>query len=372
MENDSISWRILPVAWPIIVLSVAAEATSNALRAYGLGVHLEQYAIDISGISVSLAGTVLVAASVAISIAQAVAAKMALTGKEPQKRTATLALTLFLAVSTTAMISHIMEAQRVKGGDEATKRGAYDRALAEHDALARRIKALRRFGKGGKSLPRPDAVIQAQIAKLAANEMSPRRWRISKHCTDVTRQSTAEACAPITALFPERAAAAQYAKLSAKLSAAKQRLAGLHRPEAAAAQETIISGLWPWLMGFAVVFLATFGTVLFAVPETVAEETETVSETVALANVLRQALETPAPRPTPAKPLPRGGQMTKLEAEQWLTTHLAMGNSLPAQGDLVERFGRPKGTVSKWCKIWEEDGLIARSQIGRCKQLVAC
>jgi hypothetical protein len=37
----------------------------------------------------------------------------------------------------------------------------------------------------------------------------------------------------------------------------------------------------------------------------------------------------------------------------WLLAELAEGKPFPRQDDLAKRWGRPKGTVSKWLGEWE-------------------
>jgi len=70
---------------------------------------------------------------------------------------------------------------------------------------------------------------------------------------------------------------------------------------------------------------------------------------------------------------PSGGQsVTREQAEADLITLLALGQSVPSQRTLAERWHRPKQTVSDWLREWERDGLIpARRQIGREKMLAA-
>jgi hypothetical protein len=75
-------WRIPPAAWVPIGLAVVAEATSNALRAYGLGTHLEAFTTTVAGYTVSVAGVVLVLAACAISLSQARAAWVAMMASE--------------------------------------------------------------------------------------------------------------------------------------------------------------------------------------------------------------------------------------------------------------------------------------------------
>lgn len=69
--------------------------------------------------------------------------------------------------------------------------------------------------------------------------------------------------------------------------------------------------------------------------------------------------------------LPSGGQKLKQEALADLLTLSAMGREVPSQDWLAERWGRPKGTVSKWLTDWEGRDLITRSQAGRCKAVSA-
>lgn len=70
-------------------------------------------------------------------------------------------------------------------------------------------------------------------------------------------------------------------------------------------------------------------------------------------------------------PPPKGGTMTKLEAERDLVMLLALGKPISSQDELAERWGVGKGTASKWLSDWEERGLVTRAQYGRCKQIVA-
>lgn len=83
----------------------------------------------------------------------------------------------------------------------------------------------------------------------------------------------------------------------------------------------------------------------------------------------------PAEQVTPVadqKPLPpKGGTMTKLEAERDLVMILALGKPISSQDELAERWNVGKGTISKWMVDWEERGLVTRAQYGRCKQIVA-
>ena len=72
------TWHVPGWAWAPISLAIMAEAAINALRAYGLGQHLEHFTVNVAmfgfSATVSIAGAVLVLAAIAISLAQARAA----------------------------------------------------------------------------------------------------------------------------------------------------------------------------------------------------------------------------------------------------------------------------------------------------------
>jgi hypothetical protein len=65
-------------------------------------------------------------------------------------------------------------------------------------------------------------------------------------------------------------------------------------------------------------------------------------------------------------------EFTREQAEADLVTMLALGQSVPSQRTLADRWGRPKQTVSDWLKGWEASGTIpARRQHGREKMVGA-
>ncbi len=257
MNPSTINWRIPPWAWVPVGAAIAAESVSNALRAYGLGQHLENFTITIRGVPISLAGGVLVLAAVAISLSQARAAWIALVPTNParQRIVAGAAAALLLAVSITAMISHILEAQRAKTADEGGARSAYDRAEAAYKRAAAELEGL--------GNPRPVSVIQAEVKSFPIDGPL---WRRSAQCEDATKPDTQAYCAPLLALYQERGAAARKTELEPEVVRLRDELARLARPEAATAEEAAIGGYWAWIMGLAVVFVATFGTVIFARP----------------------------------------------------------------------------------------------------------
>lgn len=68
---------------------------------------------------------------------------------------------------------------------------------------------------------------------------------------------------------------------------------------------------------------------------------------------------------------PRGGRMTKAEAERFVVTEAALRGELPSQDWIADRCGVSKGTVSKWLREWERSGLVSRARIGRVKVVEA-
>lgn len=355
MSAHTTRWRVSPVAWLPISLAIVAECVSNALRAYGLGMHLEKFAVTIQGYTVSLAGSVLVLAAIAVSLSQARAAWVALTPDRPlrQRLVAGLAAILLLAVSITAMASHILDAQRAKVADEGGSRGTYDRAKAAYDRAKAEYDAL--------GNPRAVSVIQAEVRSSVTDWNA---WRRSAECSDITREDSAKACQPILALYKERGKAARKAELEPELAQLRAALASMQRPEEQSASEVTVAIWWAWIMGLATVFVATFGTVIFAtaIPSPVAA----VSAAPAVAPVADDE-----PVATPATP--RHGPMAKADALRDLKTLLKVGQSVPSQDWLKDRWGlSSKGTTSKWLTEWEEAGEIPRRmRAGKCNTLEA-
>jgi hypothetical protein len=129
-------WRVSPAAWLLILPAIGAEALSNALRAYGLGAHLHQFSITVHGHPVSLAGGVLVLAAVAVSLSQARTAALT-PGSLRQRIVCGLGAVLLLAISITAMVGLILEAQRAKAVQAQTHPQPARQACAARHATAR-------------------------------------------------------------------------------------------------------------------------------------------------------------------------------------------------------------------------------------------
>lgn len=403
MNTHTITWSVPPWAYVPLGAAITAEAVSNALRAYGLGQHLENFTVSIYGQQVSIAGSVLVLAAVAISLSQARAAWVALTPNPLRQRiVAGLAAALLLAVSATAMVSHILEAQRAKVADEGGARSAYDRADAAYKRAAAELEAL--------GNPRPVSVIQADVR---AFPIDPALWRRSKQCEEATKADTQAYCDPLLKLYKERGVAARKTELEPEVARLRDKLASQNRPEAATAEEATVGGWWAWIMGAAVVFVATFGSVIFArATETPATQAigpawqpgkpwagtltqpsvkETLQSSFAhpmLLNANPGNQKRPGkdgnsgngggnrrgPKPdNPSNAGPNSGHVfSRDEAERDLLTLLATGATIGSQDELANRWTVDKGTVSKWLKDMRNRRLIPAAQrVGRCHRLVA-
>lgn len=384
MKTSTTTWRVPPWAYLPLGAAITAEAVSNALRAYGLGQHLEQFTVTIKGADVSIAGSVLVLAAVAISLSQARAAWIAMTPNPMRQRiVAGFAAGLLLAVSVTAMASHVLEAQRAKVADEGGARSAYDRADAAYKRAAAELEAL--------GTPRPVSVLQAEVK---AFKIDWPLWSRSKQCEEATKPDTQAYCAPLLALYQERGAAARKTELEPEAARLRDELARLPRPEVATTNEAAIGRYWAWIMGLAVVFVATFGSVIFARttttetrPATQAPATPATGITVADQSDFGLVAENPAllRSDKPGKPgnwgnggtsrnpgNPSNRPSSRQVFEQDVVTRLALGQSIDRQDELADAHGVHKGTASKWLKQMREDGLIPASQrIGRCHRLVA-
>lgn len=393
MTTHTTTWHVPPWAWLPLGAAVTAEAVSNALRAYGLGQHLDHFNVTAYDVQVSLAGAVLVLAAIAISLSQARAAWIALTPNPLRQRiVAGIAAALLLAVSVTAMASHVLEAQRAKVADEGGARGAYDRADAAYQRAAAELEAL--------GNPRPVSVIQADVR---AFKIDAALWRRSKQCEEATKPDTQAYCEPILALYKERGQAARKTELEPEVARLRDELARLPRPEEASAEESTLGGYWAWIMGLAVVFVATFGSVIFARTEskpgnpairaiearepTIAERAQTdfyaddLDATRAIiiggkpGNRDGGTGSVAPKRPYGGgKPGNRGEprKSSRQEFEADVLTRLALGQSIDRQDAFAHEHGVHPGSVSKWMKDMRERGLIPASQrVGRCHRLVA-
>lgn len=379
MIKHSTTWKIPPWAWLPIGAAIAAEAVSNALRAYGLGQHLEKFTLTIHGHDVSISGSVLVLAAVAVSLSQARAAWIALLPTNParQRVVAGLAAILLLGVSISAMASHIFEAQRYKAGDETGLRGAHERAQSAYTKAASELASLEGTRSTGE--------IQAA---MAVAPVSRNVFRRTAQCTDVTRDDSFEACKPILDLRQEMARAIRKRELEISVPELKAELDGIKPPEEASVSETWVEGIWGWIMGFAVVFIATFGTVIFCRVETKPDDENKSSAEDCPSEPGTEApakAEHPAIRPSESsnvialvrpsddddpKPPKKSRTYRKDEALADLLGRMQK-NQYSSQRELADDYGVPYQTLSDWIKSWEADGLVIRRKEGRRKIVAA-
>lgn len=68
---------------------------------------------------------------------------------------------------------------------------------------------------------------------------------------------------------------------------------------------------------------------------------------------------------------PDGGSRRRVfsrdEAQADVVSLASRRKPIPSQDDLALRWGVTKGCVSKWLAAWEDEGLIQRESVGRCK-----
>ena len=387
MTASTTNWRISPAAWVPIAIAVVAEATSNALRAYGLGTHLEAFTLSAYGHEVSVAGSVLVMAAIAVSLSQARAAWVALLpGMARQRIVAGLIATMLLAVSITAMASTILEAQRAKTTDEGDTRSRYDRAQSAYDNANTEL----------KNLVAADVRTVSQVkADIDAVKVSGKVLEYTSNCTDFEKDLAQfrRSCQPLLQLRSQMADAQRKAELEAKVPDLKTMADALKPTEKAAVAEARVSEAWGWIMGFAVVFVATFGPVIFAkaeasevlVPAAEATPNRCVTERSDYASVREDDLSTVREyiKAEPKGPnRPKGGgsastssgaelqgrpktgapsngpnrHLTLGEIQTDLMVRNATGRAFGSQKEAADHYGYSEARYSELSKAWEAQG----------------
>ncbi len=355
MTKNITTWRVPPLAWVPISAAIMAEAVSNALRAYGLGAHLEQFSVTAFNHEISIAGLVLVLAAVAISLSQARAAWVALTpGNARQRIVSGLAATLLIIVSVTAMASHILEAQRVKVSSENGANGAFERTTASFSKAETELLTL-------SSVRTPQAV----QAAMKAAPVSRKVFRRTKQCTDVTRDDSWKSCRPMMVLRQELAKAYRKMELERKVDALTAKLSQMQAPIVKASSDELwVSGIWAWIMGVAVVFIATFGSVVFA-------KVERVNVPVAKSDTAQSSFsvsDLPSPAPQgPSRP-PRGGKPKlvddqKVQDENSIVTYIRENGPVDSQTQLASNTNVSRGQVSKTVKNLVYQGVLIKQPI---------
>lgn len=407
MATANTHWRIPPGGWVAIAIAIVAEATSNALRGYHLGAYLEAFTVDVASIHLSISGAVLVMAAIAISLSQARAIWVAfMPGLRQQRIVGGCVGVLLLAVSVTAMATTILEAQRAKTSEEGGTRGKYGRAESDYNNANTEYSNL--VAANIRSVGQVTAAIAAARAKVSS--------KIIEYTGDCGKlegdlAQFRKSCQPLLDLHTELASAVRKAELEAKLPDLKKEADGLKPTQKAGQAEESVIGFWGWIMGFAVVFVATFGPVIFATVEqpspsgqpsaTAAQPTPAETAQTSFATdgaTVAAPFFTPDPPPGPrgnrrkrkpsktatvaAKatvapsatvyqfPVSRPTGISELGAQAWLREHLERNGFLPDQDTMATELKMGptgKGTVSRWLKRWEADGIIVRQQSGRCK-----
>lgn len=355
--STSTQWRIPPWAWAIVATAILAETGSNALRAYGLGVHLGQYAVTLHGHRLPLGAVALVLAVAAAALAQSRAAWVALTPGRPviQRLIAAPVAVMLVAISMMAMTGHGLEATRAKGGSETGSTNTYASTLAALKAAEADLARV--------ATARSTTEVRADMDRT---KVKPSIWEATRQCTDADLLKgpvNAAACKAILDLRQEMARSIQKSEVAPRVESLRAELATLTPPAGAASMiETELATWWAYLLGIGVVTIATLGPVIFANPVPV----------LTLPSAAPRALEVAATTDDDALPSTGGGKAyTMEEARVDLQTLLRAGQQPPSQQWLADRWGRTKGAVSKWLGHWEESGDMpgVRQAIGRCKTI---
>jgi hypothetical protein len=139
-------------------------------------------------------------------------------------------------------------------------------------------------------------------------------------------------------------------------------------------------------MGAAVVFVATFGSVIFARVSTTKTGAEQAMQPRQPLSPSEQSdfgvSDTDGARQLGICGVPITGNwgnpgnggakrvLSQGEALLDVTRRLATGETIDAQNDLAEMWGVDKSTVSKWLKRWRADALVPIGRrVGRCQRL---
>jgi hypothetical protein len=355
--STTTQWRVPPWAWLPLGCAIVAEAVSNALRAYGLGTHLEKFTVHYQGWDVSIAGTVLVLAAIAVTLSQARAAWVALTPVAParQRIVSGFAALLLLAVSVAAMASHLLEAQRAKVADEGGQRTGYDVTLAAYEKAKVELDTL----AGVRT-------IEAVKAALDAAPVTRTVFRRTAECTDVTRDDSFKDCRPVLDLRQEMAKAIRKRELEPEVARLGTELAGMTRPETVAETEQAVAGFWAWIMGLGVVFIATLGSVIFAKVETVTPVAKAADTPVKVADTpgqtdfdaVKEAVL--GPQPVPPSPKKRKRKTKHENARAWLKAEAEKNGGVPNFRLVRSRFHLSNGSASRIRKeVMAELGVAA-------------
>jgi hypothetical protein len=139
------------------------------------------------------------------------------------------------------------------------------------------------------------------------------------------------------------------------------------------------SDLWSWATGLPPETVRKLSVLSFAIGIDVAIwsliwlATSLLVRPVQVANDNRPSLKDTMQTDFPVDP--DGGSrkrvFTRNEAMADVISLVERRKPIPSQDDLADRWGVTKSAVSKWLTLWEEDGLIQRESVGRCKTVKA-
>jgi hypothetical protein len=355
-STPSYRWEVPRWAWLPIITAIIAASVSNALRAYELGTHLDAFTLTAYGYTVSISGVVLVFAAVAVSAAQPRAAWVAfmVKGWSAQRVFAIPTVALLVFVSATSIATHLLEAERNKTGDEQGQSGDYSRDEATYNAAKAKLDRYAEMEKEGTKTRTTTEVRQA----MDNARVPPSTWRNTKQCTDtelLKGKLNYEACKPILDLREENGRAIDKARQEQILAEASVALAGKPKIVEASEAETFISKKWAWAMAAAIVFLETFGTMIWA--------RRVEIEPVQLPKV---SVGTPRVSTVSEDQKPVAGKVS----EHLITgQHAEVFKALyrigrPAtNNELAETMGVCKGEASK--RVDEMNGMLSKVKLGR-------
>ena len=232
-------------------------------------------------------------------------------------------------------------------------------AQAHNDRIARRKADLER--------------VEAKLTEAEGHVARETKSRCKQRCQDWKNAAT-EAKAEVAAIEQELAELGPPVPVSPKASRVAA-LVGWFGYEAASTKELLqlidpfILTLWAELtgivaLGYGFPCRAHAPARAAARTETAKPETQRLTETAtspaSTRETVAETVETVAPI-----------RFTRRAAETDITAILARGETIPAQDVLRDRWGVPKGTVSKWLGAFEERGIIQRETVGRCKTVSA-
>ena len=252
---------------------------------------------------------------------------------------------LFLA-SMIAIDGMLLQLRTMLSGPRAQAITLYDQTVAAYQAAVRDLKALEAAGP-----VRPAAVIEAA---MSGAPIDVRIWRRTAHCTDVTKEASKEACAPVTKLREEHARAKRKEDLEQRRDAAQKLLGTLQRPTAADPQaeaiaqmvgqhEATVAYVLVAIIGFAIELVSCFGMWVLGGP-------------AKPASVRASEMRDITPDVEDVEPLP---QITTAEASAKAMVvaliKAANGELRTQNRELAAKLGTTPSTLVRWRRAWSDE-----------------